>query len=82
MPVFVGGGGVDSAECKVLQVAPSAYRRHAARVRDPSRRSVRALRDEYLKSHVRKVWQENHRVYRADKVWRELNREGIAVALG
>jgi hypothetical protein len=78
----VGGGGVNSAECKVLQVAPSAYQRHAARVRDPARRSVRALRDEYLKSHVRRVWQENHRVYGADKVWRQLSREGIDVALG
>jgi hypothetical protein len=37
--------------CKVLQVAPSAYRRHAARQRDPSRRSARALRDEHLKPH-------------------------------
>jgi transposase InsO family protein len=66
--------------CKVLQVAPSAYRRHAARLRDPSRRSDRARRDEQLKAHVQRVWQENHRVYGADKVWRQLNREGVAVA--
>jgi hypothetical protein len=52
----------------VLQVAPSAYRRHAARQRDPSGRSARALRDEYLKPHVHRVWQENHRVYGADQV--------------
>ncbi len=66
--------------CKVLQVAPSAYRRHAAGLRDPSRRSDRARRDEQLKPHVVRVWQENHRVYGADKVWRQLNREGVAVA--
>ena len=64
----------------MLQVAPSAYRRHAARLCDPSRRSARALRDEHLEPHVHRVWQENHRVYGADKVWRQLNRKGITVA--
>ncbi len=29
---------------------------------------------------VQRVWQENHRVYGADKVWRQLNREGVTVA--
>jgi len=66
--------------CKVLQIAPSAYRRHAARRRDPSRRSRRARRDEHLMAQIQRVWQDNHGVYGADKVWRELNREGIAVA--
>lgn len=64
----------------MLQVAPSAYRRHAARLRNPLLRSARALRDESLKPHVHRVWQENHRVYGADKVWRQLNREGVMVA--
>jgi len=64
----------------VLQVASSAYRRHAARLRDPSRRSDRARRDERLMPQVQRVWQENHRVYGADKVWRQLNREGVTVA--
>ena len=73
---------VDGVEliCKVLQVASSAYRRHGARLRDPSRCGARAQRDEQLKPHVRRVWQENHGVYGADKVWRQLNREGLAVA--
>lgn len=66
--------------CTVLQVAPSAYRRHAARLRDPSQRSTRARRDDHLIPHVHRVWQENHCVYGADKVWRQLKREGIAVA--
>ena len=66
--------------CKVLQVAPSAYRRHAARQRDPSLRSARARRDDHLKPQVHRVWQENLRVYGADKVWRQLNREGVVVA--
>ncbi len=30
--------------CKVLQVAPSAYRRHAALLREPHRRCARAKR--------------------------------------
>jgi len=64
----------------VLQVAPSAYRRHAARQCNPALRSVRAQRDERLKTDIERVWQENLGVYGADKVWRQLNREGIVVA--
>jgi len=66
--------------CEVLQVAPSAYRRHAARRRDPSRRTQRARRDEQLTTSIELVWKNTHGVYGADKVWRQLNREGIAVA--
>jgi len=66
--------------CKVLQVAPSAYRRHAARRREPSLRCQRARRDEPLLPQIQRVWQENHGVYGADKVWRQLNREGVTVA--
>ena len=66
--------------CKVLQVAPSGYRKHAARRRDPSRRCRRALRDERLIPQVERVWQVNLRVYGADKVWRQLHREGTHVA--
>ena len=64
----------------MLQVASSAYRRHAARQRDPSQRSYRARQDEQLKTYIERVWQQNHRVYGADKVWRQLNREGVIVA--
>jgi len=49
--------------CKVLQITPSAYRPHAARRRDPSRRSQRAQRDEPLTVNIQRVWQENHGVY-------------------
>lgn len=66
--------------CKLLRVAPSAYWRHAARQRDPSLRSARAQRDEFLVPHVQRVWQANFQVYGADKVWRQLQREGIQVA--
>jgi putative transposase len=63
-----------------LQIAPSGYRRHAAYQRDPSRRSVRAQRDEHLVPYIERVWRANLSVYGADKVWRQLHREGMAVA--
>jgi putative transposase len=48
--------------------------------RNPERRSERVRRDEVLMSEVERVWQSNLQVYGADKVWRQLNREGIVVA--
>ena len=63
-----------------MQVAPSAYRRHAARLRDPALRSARAKRDERLVAHIERVWEANLQVYGADKVWKQLNREGVGVA--
>lgn len=66
--------------CKVLQIAPSCYRRHAARNRNPELRSARAKQDEELLVPIQRVWQANLQVYGADKVWRQMNREGIAVA--
>ena len=64
----------------MLQFAPSAYRRHAARQRDPALISRRAQRDSEWKRHVRRVWDNNMQVYGADKVWKQMNREGICVA--
>jgi transposase InsO family protein len=66
--------------CKLLQVAPSAYWRHAARQRDPALLSARARRDAFLMPHIQRVWQANFQVYGADKVWRQLQREGVQVA--
>lgn len=64
----------------MLQVAPSAYRRHAALLREPSRRCARVIRDELLMPQIQRVWQANMQVHGADKVWRQLAREGTAVA--
>jgi transposase InsO family protein len=66
--------------CEVLPLAPSTYSEHAARRRDPERRSARAKRDEHLRAAVSRVWAENHAVYGARKVWRQLGREGEVVA--
>ena len=66
--------------CTALQVAPSAYRRHAARQRFPALLPERAKRDARLLPAVQRVFDQNLQVYGADKVWRQLHREGQAVA--
>jgi len=74
--------GVHGVEpiCRVLQIAPSGYRRHAAVQRDASLRCEQAKRDEALKPEIKRVWQANHQVYGADKVWQQLRREGVSAA--
>jgi putative transposase len=64
----------------VLQIAPSGYRRHAAQQRNSDLRSTRTRRDAELMPQIRRVWEANLQVYGADKVWRQLNREGVRVA--
>ena len=66
--------------CEVLPIAPSTYYAHKAMQADPSLRSPRAQRDEWLKGEIRRVWKENRELYGAEKVWKQLNREGISVA--
>ena len=60
--------------------APSTFYEHAARRRDPTRLPARGRRDAILRSEIRRVWEGNFRVYGVRKVWRQLGREGIAVA--
>ena len=66
--------------CKVLAIAPSTYHDHVAKRHDPSKLSARAKRDAVLKVEVRRVFEENFRVYGVRKVWRQLRREGTGVA--
>ena len=66
--------------CKVLPIAPSTYHERVAQQRDPARLSVRARRDQDLKPEVVRVFAENFGVYGVRKVWRQMNREGFAVA--
>jgi putative transposase len=63
-----------------LQIAPSCYHRYAARQRNPQRHCVRAQRDQALIPEIQRVWHANWQVYGADKVWKQMNREGIRVA--
>ena len=66
--------------CEVLQIAPSGYRRHAACQRKHELRCARAKREDTLMQQIQQVWQINLQVYGADKVWRQMNREGVQVA--
>lgn len=63
-----------------MQVAPSGYRRYAAQRHNPDLLSARTRRDRVLIPLIERVWQANLQVYGADKVWRQLNREGVVVA--
>jgi transposase InsO family protein len=71
--------GVESI-CQVLQVAPSGYWRYAARQRHPALKSARERRDEAVIPHIEHVWHANMQIYGADKVWKQLRREGCEVA--
>ena len=66
--------------CKVLQIAQSSYRRHAAQKRNPDLRCARAKLHDTLKPEIQRVWQANMRVYGADKVWKQMRRERITQA--
>jgi len=74
--------GTDGVEpiCKVLPIAPSTYYEHAARRAQPAKAPPRVHRDATLSEHIRRIWEENFRVYGVRKVWRQLLREGIRVA--
>src|SRR6266850_2823556 len=68
--------GVESI-CTLLPIAPSTYFRCKAEQRDPTRRSARAQRDEILRAIIRRIYDENHRVYGPRKVWKQMGREGL-----
>src|SRR6516165_7950595 len=52
----------------------------AARRADPGKLPARARRDAALQIEIGRVYEENFGVYGVRKVWRQLGREGIAVA--
>jgi putative transposase len=60
--------------CRALQIAPSTY--YAAVSRRPS---ARQLSDQRLTTDIARVHRGNFGVYGIEKVWRQLNREGITV---
>jgi len=74
-----GAYGVEPI-CAVLPIAPSRYYEAKARERTPERRPVRTRRDEVLAVQVQRVWREHRTVYGVRKVWKQLGREGYAVA--
>ncbi|MFE9174027.1 IS3 family transposase [Streptomyces kebangsaanensis] len=74
-------GGVEPI-CRVLsahdcKIAPSAYCAHRKRRAVPAACTVR---DVGPKTLITEVYEANYRVYGARKIWRHLNRQGVAVA--
>ncbi|CAO4167558.1 Transposase [Methylorubrum aminovorans] len=66
--------------CRVLPIARSNYYAHAARRADPGKLPAWARSDAALMVEIRRVFEENCHVYGVRKFWRQLGREGIAVA--
>jgi len=66
--------------CAEIPIAPSTYYEQKAREANPDKIPARAKRDAELELEVRRVWEENFRVYGARKVWRQLNREKVRIA--
>lgn len=61
--------------CAMLPIAPSTYYNHKNKAS-----SKRELRDQELKPEIYRVWEESKCRYGADKVWKQLLREGFEVA--
>ena len=66
--------------CRVLQIAPSTFYAHLAIENDPDKASDRAKRDAELRPEMRRIWDENHSVYGARKLWRAMKREKFNIA--
>jgi putative transposase len=64
--------------CHALAFAPSTYYAIKRRQADPS---ARARRDAELRVEITRVHEHIDGTYGAEKVWRQLRREGIEVAL-
>jgi transposase InsO family protein len=71
--------GVESI-CALLPIAPSTYFRRKAEQRDPTKRSARAQRDGVLQAIIRRIWNENQRVFGLRKVWKQMGREQLHAA--
>jgi transposase InsO family protein len=66
--------------CRLLPIAPATYYEAKAREREPARQPARYHRDQVLREHIRRVWQANFCAYGSRKIWKQLRREGVAVA--
>jgi putative transposase len=62
--------------CRALELPTSTYYAHKQRCAPAPRQQL----DERLKVEITRVWKVNFCGYGARKVWRQLRREGIAVA--
>jgi transposase InsO family protein len=66
--------------CRLLPIAPSTYYEVIAKRTDVDRLSARERNDIAMKVEIRRVFNENFRVYGVRKVWRQLQREGFDIA--
>jgi len=74
-----GAYGVEPI-CRVLPIAPYTYYDHQAKHADPSRLSARARRDAELRPEIKRVFNDNFRVYGVRKAWHQMRREVFDVA--
>lgn len=63
--------------CRVIGFAVSTYYATKKRARSAS---ARQLRDTDLMPLIRAAWEKSRRLYGARKIWKQLQREGVAVA--
>src|SRR5271157_3352018 len=63
--------------CKVLPIAPSTYREHAARRRNPETAPARVRRDAVLRGKIRRVFDFNFQVYGVRTVARLMRSMGL-----
>jgi hypothetical protein len=66
--------------CRKLAIAPSSYHEHARRLADTGRLPARARRDDAIKAQIKRVHEDSSGLYGTRKVWRQLLRDGVAVA--
>jgi putative transposase len=66
--------------CKALQIAVRPLV-PCGRQRNPAMLSARVQRDQRLMPNIERVWPSNLHGYGADKIWKQLQREGVAVAV-
>jgi transposase InsO family protein len=66
--------------CRELAIAPSSYHEHARRLADTGRLPARARRDDAIKAQIKRVHEDSSGLYGTRKVWRQLLRDGVAVA--
>ena len=66
--------------CRMLPIAPSTYYAGLSWRADPDKTLPRQLRDATRRPKIRRVWDDNWQVYGVRKAWRQLCREGEAVA--
>jgi transposase InsO family protein len=66
--------------CEQLPIAPATYYEQKAREAQPEGEPPRLRRDAEISGEIQRVYDENFQVYGARKIWRQLCREGVAVA--